>query len=138
MFICIFSHRNCISVSGSECHSTGIERVEAHDELRGRRSEFEDERQRSKIGHFRNKTLNASNKITHSLKKRGNRKIDYRVRSVSIEDVRDAKEECAVLEMRQKLIEKDLLPARHDDYYTLLRFLTFLWQYEFIILLIWM
>ncbi|KAL8135496.1 hypothetical protein AgCh_010222 [Apium graveolens] len=110
----------------SACHSIGIERVEAYDELLGRRSNFEnfeDERQGSKIGHFRNRALNASNKITHSLKKRGNRKTDYRVRSVSIEDIRDAKEECAVLELRQKLIDKNLLPARHDDYYTLLRFL---------------
>ncbi|KAF2292088.1 hypothetical protein GH714_009438 [Hevea brasiliensis] len=90
------------------------------------RSDFdnsEDDRRRSKIGTLKKKALNASNKFTYSLKKRGKRKIDYRVSSVSIEDVRDEKEESAVLELRQKLHERNLLPSRHDDYHTLLRFL---------------
>ncbi|KAL6313880.1 hypothetical protein AAG906_010299 [Vitis piasezkii] len=98
----------------------------AQDEIRERRSDLEnseDERRRSKIAHLKKKAINASNKFTHSLKKRGKRKIDYRVPSVSIEDVRDAKEESAVHELRQKLLDKDLLPPRHDDYHTLLRFL---------------
>lgn len=81
----------------------------------------EDERRRSKIGNLRKKAINASNRFTHSLKKRGKRKVDYRVPSVSIEDVRDASEERAVHELRQKLLDKDLLPDRHDDYHTLLR-----------------
>ncbi|PON88881.1 CRAL-TRIO lipid binding domain containing protein [Trema orientale] len=104
----------------------GVEGLGAHDEIRERRSDFEnseDERRRSKIGNLKKKAINASNKFTHSLKKRGKRKIDYRVPSVSIEDVRDAKEETAVQELRQRLLERDLLPPRHDDYYTLLRFL---------------
>ncbi|MCI10643.1 Sec14p-like phosphatidylinositol transfer family protein, partial [Trifolium medium] len=69
--------------------------------------------------------MNASSKFTHSLRKRGKRKIDYRVPipSVSIEDVRDAREESAVLELRQRLVERGCLPPRHDDYHTLLRFL---------------
>ncbi|XP_024966168.1 phosphatidylinositol/phosphatidylcholine transfer protein SFH13-like [Cynara cardunculus var. scolymus] len=81
----------------------------------------EDERRRSKIGVLRKKAINASNKLTHSLTKRGLRKVDYRV--PSIEDIRDASEERAVHELRQKLINKDLLPERHDEYHTLLRFL---------------
>ncbi|XP_076882575.1 phosphatidylinositol/phosphatidylcholine transfer protein SFH13-like [Bidens hawaiensis] len=100
--------------------------VEAFDEVRERRLDLdisEDERRRSKIGALRKKAINASNKFTHSLKKRGKRKVDYRVPSVSIEDVRDASEERAVHELRQKLIDKDLLPERHDEYHTLLRFL---------------
>ncbi|CAI9088119.1 OLC1v1022364C1 [Oldenlandia corymbosa var. corymbosa] len=100
--------------------------IELFDDTRERRSEFEnseDERRCSKIGTLKKKAINASNKFTHSLKKRGKRKVDYRVPSVSIEDIRDAKEETAVSELRQKLLERDLLPARHDDYYTLLRFL---------------
>ncbi|XP_076884687.1 phosphatidylinositol/phosphatidylcholine transfer protein SFH13-like [Bidens hawaiensis] len=104
----------------------GFEGVEAFDEVRERRLDFdisEDERRRSKIGALRKKAINASNKFTHSLKKRGKRKVDYRVPSVSIEDVRDASEERAVHELRQKLIDKDLLPERHDEYHTLLRFL---------------
>ncbi|XVE50956.1 hypothetical protein DITRI_Ditri01bG0204200 [Diplodiscus trichospermus] len=67
--------------------------------------------------------MSASNKFTHSLNIRGKRKIEHGVPSVSIEDVRDAKEESVVHELRQKLLDKDLLPPRHDDYHTLLRFL---------------
>lgn len=103
----------------------GLEGISNHDEIRERRLDFEnyeDERRRSKIGNLKKKAMNASSKFTHSLKKRGKRKIDYRVPSVSIEDVRDAKEETAVLELRQKLIERGSLPNRHDDYHTLLRF----------------
>ncbi|XP_021681070.2 phosphatidylinositol/phosphatidylcholine transfer protein SFH13 isoform X1 [Hevea brasiliensis] len=105
---------------------SGLEGIGANYELRERRSDFdnsEDDRRRSKIGTLKKKALNASNKFTYSLKKRGKRKIDYRVSSVSIEDVRDEKEESAVLELRQKLHERNLLPSRHDDYHTLLRFL---------------
>ncbi|KDP36319.1 hypothetical protein JCGZ_09534 [Jatropha curcas] len=105
---------------------SGLEGNGFNDEIRERRSDFEnseDERRRSKIGTLKKKALNASNKFTHSLKKRGKRKIDYRVSSVSIEDIRDEKEESAVLELRQKLLERDLLPPRHDEYHTLLRFL---------------
>lgn len=102
----------------------GLEGLEAFDETRERRSDFEnseDERRRFKIGALRRKAINASNKITHTLKKRGKRKVDYRVPPVPIEDVRDAKEEIAVSELRQNLLNRDLLPERHDDYYTLLR-----------------
>ncbi|EEF30632.1 transporter, putative [Ricinus communis] len=105
---------------------SGLEGIGASDEIRERRSDFEnseDERRRSKIGNLKKKALNASNKFTHSLKKRGKRKIDYRVSSVSIEDIRDEKEESVVLELRHTLLERNLLPPRHDDYHTLLRFL---------------
>lgn len=101
-----------------------LEWLDAYDDVRERRSDFEvseDERRRSRIGVFKKKALNASNKFTHSLKKRGKRKVDYRFPSVSIEDVRDAKEENAVCELRQRLLERNLLPPRHDDYHTLLR-----------------
>ncbi|XP_027330307.1 phosphatidylinositol/phosphatidylcholine transfer protein SFH13-like isoform X2 [Abrus precatorius] len=97
-----------------------------NDEIRERRSDVEnseDERRWSRIGTLKKKAINASSRFTHSLRKRGKRKIDYRVPSVSIEDVRDAREETAVHELRQKLIERGSLPRRHDDYHTLLRFL---------------
>lgn len=105
---------------------SGLEGWGNHDEIRERRSDFEnseDERRRSKIGTLKKKAINASNKFTHSLKKRGKRKIDYRFPSISIEDIRDAKEESAVQELRQILLDRDLLPPAHDDYHTLLRFL---------------
>ncbi|PSR85437.1 Phosphatidylinositol/phosphatidylcholine transfer protein, partial [Actinidia chinensis var. chinensis] len=105
---------------------SGLEVLGAHDKVRERRSDIEnseDERRRSKIGTLRKKAINASNKFTYSLKKRGKRKIDYRVPSISIEDIRDAKEESFVQELRQKLLDRDLLPPKHDDYHALLRFL---------------
>ncbi|XP_068638184.1 phosphatidylinositol/phosphatidylcholine transfer protein SFH13-like [Aristolochia californica] len=105
---------------------SGLEGLATHEERRERRSDMEnseDERRRTKIGTLKKKAINASNKFTHSLKKRGKKKIDCRVPSVSIEDIRDAKEECAVYAFRQELLARDILPARHDDYHTLLRFL---------------
>ncbi|KAJ0965239.1 hypothetical protein J5N97_026377 [Dioscorea zingiberensis] len=96
------------------------------DERKGRRSDVEfseDERRRTKIGALKKKAFVASTKFTHSLKKKGKRKTDYRVPSVSIEDVRDADEEQAVYSFRQELIAQDLLPKEHDDYHKLLRFL---------------
>lgn len=84
---------------------------------------FEDERRRFKIGALRKKAINASNKFTHSLKKRGKRKIDYRVPSFFIEEKCDPNEERIVIELRQQLLDRELLPPRHDDYHTLLRFL---------------
>ncbi|XP_022976075.1 phosphatidylinositol/phosphatidylcholine transfer protein SFH13-like [Cucurbita maxima] len=101
----------------------GFEGPGTSDEIRECFENSEDERRLSKIGSLKKKAISASNKFTHSLKKRGKRKIDYRVPSVSIEDVRDAKEESAVHELRQKLLERNLLPSRLDDYHTLLRFL---------------
>lgn len=100
--------------------------LEGLDEIRERRSDYEnsdDERRWSKIGTLKKKAKFASHKFTHSLKKRGKRKTVYMDPSVSIEDVRDAKEESAVYEMRQKLLDRGSLPPRHDDYHTLLRFM---------------
>lgn len=105
---------------------SGFEGQCSHEESRERRSDVEnseDERRWSRIGTLKKKAMSASSRFTHSLKKRGKRKIDYRVPSVSIEDVRDAGEETAVHELRQKLVERGSLPSRHDDYHTLLRFL---------------
>ncbi|XP_073308493.1 phosphatidylinositol/phosphatidylcholine transfer protein SFH13-like isoform X1 [Primulina huaijiensis] len=105
---------------------SGIQGLEVCNEPRERKSDYEnseDERRRSKIGVLKKKAINASNKLTHSLKKRGKRKVDFRVPSISIEDVRDSKEDSEVFDLRQKLLDSDLLPVRHDDYHTLLRFL---------------
>lgn len=81
----------------------------------------EDELRRTKIGSLRKKALHASTKLTYSLKKRSKKKVDFRVPSFSIEDVRDAEEEQAVQAFRQELIAKNLLPDKHDNYHTLLR-----------------
>lgn len=98
--------------------------MEELDERKDRKSDVEnseDERRRTKIGSLKKKALNASNKLTHSLKNRGRRKVNFRATAVSIEDVRDAEEERKVYAFRQELIAKDALPERHDDYHMLLR-----------------
>ncbi|KAG0490402.1 hypothetical protein HPP92_007265 [Vanilla planifolia] len=107
-------------------YNEALEGTISQDERRDWRSDAENskhERRRTRIGSLKKKALNASTKFTHSLKRRGNRKVDFRHPSISIEDVRDAEEERAVYAFRQELIDKDLLPDKHDDYHTLLRFL---------------
>ncbi|KAL1195245.1 Phosphatidylinositol/phosphatidylcholine transfer protein SFH14 [Cardamine amara subsp. amara] len=82
---------------------------------------IEDEPRRSRIGNLRKKAISCSSKLTHPLKPKGKRKIDYQI--PFIEDIKDEKEEKIVSKFRQELVKKDLLPPRHDDYHMLLRFL---------------
>lgn len=106
--------------------SEGLEGVLSYDERKERRLDMEnpeDDRRKLSTGSPKKKALNASCRFTHSLKKRGKRKVDYRASSVSIEDIRDAEEERAVYAFRQELISRNLLPDRHDDCHMLLRFL---------------
>jgi hypothetical protein len=73
---------------------------------------------------LRKKALHASTRLTHSLKKRGKRKVDCRVPRIAIEDVRDAEEEQAVSSFREVLFARSLLPERHDDYHMMLRLIS--------------
>ena len=111
----IFRPVSCDEIPG--CSASLEERRERKSDVEN----SEDERRRTKIGSLKKKALNASSKLTCSLKRRGKRKVDYRFPSVPIEDVRDAKEEKAVRAFRKELILKNLLPERHDDYHTMLR-----------------
>ena len=77
----------------------------------------EDER-KTRIGSLRKKAISASTKFKHSL----SRMRHNRVHSVSIEDDRDAEEVQVVDAFRQALILEELLPTKHDDYHTMLRF----------------
>ncbi|KAL7174898.1 hypothetical protein ACSBR2_028666 [Camellia fascicularis] len=81
---------------------------------------LEDER-KTRIGSFKKKAINASTKLRHSLNKKGRR--NSRVMSVSFEDEHDAEELQAVDAFRQTLILEEFLPAKHDDYHMMLRFL---------------
>lgn len=75
---------------------------------------------RTRSRSLKKKAINASTKLTHSLRKRGKRVADQYA-PVVIEDVRDEAEERAVNVFRKALVSLDLLPSRHDDYHTMLR-----------------
>lgn len=95
-------------------------------ERKDRKSEFEisEDEKKKKVGGLKKRAISASSKIRRSFsKKKSKRKIEGRSATVSIEDVRDVKEVQAVQAFRQALALDELLPARHDNYYTLLRFL---------------
>ncbi|RAL42246.1 hypothetical protein DM860_012029 [Cuscuta australis] len=98
----------------------------APEEDRDKRSDFEvseDEKRRTRIRSLKKKAMSASTRLTHTLRKRSKRVAHCRFASISTEDIRDEKEEEEVNSFRRVLIEKDLLPPRHDDYHTMLRFL---------------
>ncbi|XP_015689342.2 phosphatidylinositol/phosphatidylcholine transfer protein SFH12-like isoform X2 [Oryza brachyantha] len=77
---------------------------------------------------LRQRAMSASSKLlrtslSRSSKGVGGRQRSSKVMSVSIEDVRDAEEMRSVDAFRQTLVLEELLPARHDDYHMMLRFL---------------
>jgi len=97
------------------------------DEERARKSEIEvseDEPiRRTRIRSLKKKAVNASTKVAHGLKnkKRGKRVANCKFAAITVDDVRDEKEEEAVTAFRQILVERDLLPLHLDDYHTMLR-----------------
>ncbi|KAL5206941.1 hypothetical protein ABZP36_031376 [Zizania latifolia] len=108
-----------------ESNVDGINISASNDERRdkGDAENLEDEPRHTKMRSFRKKALNASTRLTHSLKKRGKRKVGCRVLRFTIEDVRDAEEEQAVSSFREVLFARGILLERHDNYHTILRFL---------------
>ncbi|XP_071937529.1 phosphatidylinositol/phosphatidylcholine transfer protein SFH9-like isoform X2 [Coffea arabica] len=96
--------------------------VLAREDDRAKRFDFdtsEDEKRMTRIRSLKKK----ASKITHTLRKRTKRVAHCRFASITTEDFRDEKEEEAVNIFRQTLVDRDLLPACHDDYHTMLRFL---------------
>ena len=109
-----------------EGNADGIEILIGNDERRDRADAeiSEDEPRHTKMRALRKKALHASTRLTHSLKKRGKRKVDCRVPRIAIEDVRDAEEEQAVSSFREILFARSLLPVKHDDYHMMLRLIS--------------
>lgn len=62
-----------------------------------------------------------SNQFSQSPEKPRETKLDSSIPPIYIEDVRDAKQEDAVHQFRQKLIQLNALLPRHDKYHMLLR-----------------
>jgi hypothetical protein len=106
----------------------GLEGFSSNEEKRERKSDFEnsEEERKTRIGSLKRKAMKASSKLRRSLtksKKKGTGGGEGV--SAAIEDVRDVKELRVVDSFKQLLMADDLLPARHDDYHMLLRFLFF-------------
>ncbi|CAI9104557.1 OLC1v1003256C1 [Oldenlandia corymbosa var. corymbosa] len=80
-----------------------------------------DDERKTRLGSLKKVAISASTKFRHSLTKKSRR--NSRVMSVVFEDEHDAEELKAVDALRQALILEELLPAKHDDYHMLLRFL---------------
>ncbi|XP_076922903.1 phosphatidylinositol/phosphatidylcholine transfer protein SFH3-like [Bidens hawaiensis] len=84
--------------------------------------EHHDDEKKSKHNSFKKKAISASKRFKTSLKKKGRRNSRV-MSSVVVEDIHDAEDLKAVDALRQTLISEDLLPPKHDDYHTMLRFL---------------
>lgn len=76
---------------------------------------------KAKRGSFKKRAITAGNRFKHSLRRKSKTKGDKH--AVAIEDTRDVREMEIVGRFRQCLLEEGLLPERHDNYHTMLRFL---------------
>ncbi|XP_023548417.1 phosphatidylinositol/phosphatidylcholine transfer protein SFH9 isoform X3 [Cucurbita pepo subsp. pepo] len=83
----------------------------------------EDDRRRTRSKSLRKRAISASAKFSNTIRRQSSRVADCRFAPISVDEVRDAGEEDSVNKFRQALIARDLLPARFDDYHTMLRFL---------------
>ncbi|KAF7037292.1 hypothetical protein CFC21_047702 [Triticum aestivum] len=75
---------------------------------------------KAKKGSFKKRAISAGNKFRRSLRRKSKKKSGN---LASIEDIRDVQELETVERFRRCLLDGGLLPERHDDYHTMLRFL---------------
>ncbi|PIN08214.1 Phosphatidylinositol transfer protein SEC14 [Handroanthus impetiginosus] len=101
--------------------------VPVHEDERGKRSDLEimseDEKRKRCMRSLGKRATNASTRITHTLRRCSKQVVHCQFASIATEEFLDKEEEKAVNAFRQALIERDLLPTRHDDYHSMLRFL---------------
>lgn len=96
--------------------------VSGEDAGRDRKSDFEGDKSSYRTGSFKKKAISASSKLRNSFKKKNRRRSggtdneDFFIHSS-----RDADEMQVVDAFRQALNSDHLLPAKYDDYSSLLR-----------------
>jgi len=100
----------------------GYEGHARSDEKRECNSDEENSEGERKVrrGTFKKRAINAGHKFRHSLRRKSRTKSGNHV--VSIEDIRDVQELEIVERFRRCLLDEGLLPERHDDYHTMLRY----------------
>ncbi|XP_077227785.1 phosphatidylinositol/phosphatidylcholine transfer protein SFH9-like isoform X2 [Tasmannia lanceolata] len=94
------------------------------EDVRERKSDLDlsdDEMRGARVRSMKKKAI--ATRFANNLRKRGKRRVDCQFPQVSIHDVRDAEEEESVNAFRTALMANGLLPARHDDYHMMKRFL---------------
>ncbi|KAI5060410.1 hypothetical protein GOP47_0025192 [Adiantum capillus-veneris] len=85
----------------------------------GERDTDDERRGKTAMRALKAMAVNNSKKLRNTLKRRRRKHCGI----FAIKDIRDEQEQIAVDAFRQVLVSEQLLPARHDDYHTLLRFL---------------
>ncbi|KAL0417460.1 UNVERIFIED_CONTAM: Phosphatidylinositol/phosphatidylcholine transfer protein SFH9 [Sesamum radiatum] len=98
-----------------------------HEDEKGKISDHdiipEDEKRKRRMRSLRRKAMNGPTSSTHDPNKPSRQVLPCRFVSISTEEFLDEDKEKAVTAFRKVLIERDLLPAPHDDYHNMLRFL---------------
>ncbi|CAH2061591.1 unnamed protein product [Thlaspi arvense] len=112
IYVCVCDNRTLNMAETMSAH------MDRHNKLEYECSEDD---KKTKMCTLKKKAINASNKFKHSFTKRTRR--NSRVMSVSIVDDIDVEELQAVDAFRQALILDEILPSKHDDHHTMLRFL---------------
>lgn len=101
--------------AGYEGHAHSHEKRECNSD-----EEHSEGERKVKRGSFKKRAITAGHKFRHSLRRKSRTKSGNHV--VSIEDIRDDQELEIVERFRHCLLDEGLLPERHDDYHTMLRY----------------